>query len=122
MATKNGRSFSTTSSGAESPLANAVERPGLHASTSIAVYGVRVFGCPTARPRLVEIVANLRDLIDEAMLNGWLGEVNGLQHSLNEAAAKLVRIDRTIEGRSPVGPVNLRIPIITDTAGRPQHQ
>src|SRR2546423_245098 len=48
---------------------------------------------PSARPRLVEIIANLRDRIQEAQLNGWLGEVAGLQASLNEAARKLTSLD-----------------------------
>jgi hypothetical protein len=52
---------------------------------------------PKARPRLVEIIANLRDRIKEAKLNGWLGEVQGLQTSLNEATKKLVSLDRSIE-------------------------
>ncbi|MDT5370498.1 MAG: hypothetical protein QOC62_4929 [Mycobacterium sp.] len=49
---------------------------------------------PRARPRLVEIIANLRDHIDEALANGWTGEVEGLQISLNAAGAKLAGLDR----------------------------
>jgi hypothetical protein len=67
-----------------------------------------------ARPRLVEIIQNLRDRIEEAKLNGWLGEVQGLETSLNEAARKLVSLDRARD-REPAGPVNLGIPIITDS-------
>ncbi len=66
-----------------------------------------------ARPRLVEIIANLRDRIQEAKLNGWLGEVAGLEASLNEASRKLVNLDRARD-RQPAGPVNLGIPIITE--------
>ena len=47
-----------------------------------------------ARPRLVEIIANLRDRIDEAQTNGWPGEVEGLRTSLNAAASKLTNLDR----------------------------
>jgi hypothetical protein len=47
---------------------------------------------------LVEIIANLRDRIQEAKLNGWLGEVAGLETSLNEAVRKLVNLDRTKDG------------------------
>jgi hypothetical protein len=47
-----------------------------------------------ARPRLAEIIANLRDRIDEARTNGWTGEVEGLRTSLNAAAAKLTSLDR----------------------------
>lgn len=67
----------------------------------------------SARPRLVEIIANLRDRIQEARLNGWLGEVAGLDASLNEASRKLVSLDRARE-RQPAGPVNLGIPVIAE--------
>ncbi|MBB5856482.1 hypothetical protein HDA45_006569 [Amycolatopsis umgeniensis] len=67
---------------------------------------------PAARPRLVEIIANLRDRIQEAQLNGWLGEVAGLRTSLNEAARKLVSLDRTKDRAT--SQVALGIPIITD--------
>jgi hypothetical protein len=68
---------------------------------------------PAARPRLVEIIANLNDRIAEAKLNGWLGEVAGLKASLEAAARKLVNLDRTHD-RQLSGPVDLGIPIITD--------
>jgi hypothetical protein len=68
---------------------------------------------PSARPRLVEIIANLRDRISEAKFNGWLGEVAGLDASLQAAARKLASLDR-MRDRQPVGPVNLGIPVITD--------
>jgi hypothetical protein len=67
----------------------------------------------TARPRLVEIIANLRDRISEAKLNGWFGEVEGLKVSLEAASRKLVSLDR-MQDRQPSGPVNLGIPVITD--------
>jgi integrase len=67
---------------------------------------------PRERPRLVEIIANLKDRIQEAKLNGWLGDVVGLDASLNEAVRKLVSLDRARE-RQPAGPVNLGIPVIT---------
>jgi len=49
---------------------------------------------PRTRPRFVEIIANLRDRIDEARTNGWTGEVEGLRTSLNAAGAKLASLDR----------------------------
>jgi hypothetical protein len=49
---------------------------------------------PQQRPRLVEIIRNLGDRITEARHNGWLGEVDGLQVSLNAARAKLAALDR----------------------------
>jgi integrase len=64
-----------------------------------------------ARPRLVEIIGNLNERIQEAKLNGWQGEVAGLEISLREAAQKLVRLDRMLD-RQPTGPTNLGMPII----------
>lgn len=68
---------------------------------------------PTARPRLVEIIANLKERIQEARMNGWLGEIEGLTASLKAANRKLVSLDRTRD-RQPTGPVNLGMPVITD--------
>jgi site-specific recombinase XerD len=50
---------------------------------------------PRARYRLVEIIANLHDRIAEARANGWTGEAEGLNVSLNAAAAKLTSLDRS---------------------------
>jgi hypothetical protein len=69
---------------------------------------------PRARRRLVEIIANLRDRITEAKLNGWLGEVTGLETSLNEASRKLASVDRARD-RPPTDPIHLGMPIITPT-------
>ena len=63
---------------------------------------------PTARGRLVEIVKNLADRIAEARINGWLGEVEGLQVSLNAARGKLAALDRT--ARSTTGTADLGMP------------
>ena len=71
-----------------------------------------------ARPRLVEIIANLKDRIQEAKLNGWQGEVTGLEISLREAAQKLVSLDR-MRDRQLSGPVNLGIPVIADRSTTP---
>ena len=51
---------------------------------------------PRQRGRLVEIIRTLEDRITEARLNGWLGEVQGLQTSRDAAAKKLVTLDRNI--------------------------
>ncbi|WP_238577503.1 site-specific integrase [Streptomyces inhibens] len=40
---------------------------------------------PRQKPRLIEIVQNLRERIREARANGWLGEVEGLQVSFDAA-------------------------------------
>lgn len=47
-------------------------------------------------------------------MNGWLGEVQGLQVSLAAAVAKLATLDR-IRDRPNPGPVTLGIPVITDS-------
>ena len=48
----------------------------------------------------------------EAKLNGWLGEVIGLETSLSEASRKLVSLDRARD-RHSAGPIHLGMPIIT---------
>ncbi|TSD99858.1 site-specific integrase [Skermania sp. ID1734] len=59
---------------------------------------------PRARPRLGAIIQNLRDRIDEARANGWFGEIQGLQISLDAAAAKLAALDRAERRRlTPLG-------------------
>ncbi|MGH3692887.1 MAG: tyrosine-type recombinase/integrase [Pseudonocardiaceae bacterium] len=68
---------------------------------------------PKSRPRLFEIIANLKDRIQEAKLNAWLGEVDGLESSLKAATRKLVSLDR-MRDRQPTGSVNLGIPVIVD--------
>ena len=73
---------------------------------------------PTSRPRLIEIIASLKDRIQEAKLNGWLGEAEGLHSSLAAATNKLVSLDR-MRQRQPAGPVNLGIPVITCTPPAP---
>jgi hypothetical protein len=62
----------------------------------------------------VEVIENLKERIQEARMNGWLGEVNGLQVSVTEAAKKLVSLDRSLRrARSDgEGPVELGMPII----------
>jgi integrase len=47
---------------------------------------------PRQRPRLTEIIHNLTERIAEAKLNGWHGEVAGLQVSLQAAQAKLASL------------------------------
>jgi hypothetical protein len=44
---------------------------------------------------LIEIIRNLTDRIADARLNGWLGDVEGLNVSLEAARTKLVSLDRT---------------------------
>lgn len=49
---------------------------------------------PNQRPRLIEIIQNLRERITEARGNGWLGEVEGLQVSFDAAMGKLNSLKR----------------------------
>ncbi|QYN18741.1 site-specific integrase [Amycolatopsis sp. DSM 110486] len=67
---------------------------------------------PRQRGRLVEIVANLRDRIAEARLNGWLGEVEGLTTSLTAATAKLADLDRTRNRHLNSEPVTIGMPAL----------
>jgi hypothetical protein len=69
---------------------------------------------PAARSRLVEIIRNLADRIAEARINGWLGEVEGLQVSLTAARAKLATLDRTARNTTQ-GTADLGIPAYRPT-------
>ena len=42
-------------------------------------------------------------------MNGWPGEIHGLQVTLDTATRKLVSLDR-IRDRQPAGPVSLGVP------------
>lgn len=66
---------------------------------------------PAARGRLTEIIKNLADRISEARINGWLGEVEGLQVSLTAARAKLAALDRTARNTAP-GTTDLGMPAV----------
>ena len=57
---------------------------------------------PAARPRLVEIAANLRARINEARHQGWLGEVTGLEISLDATGRKLEQLDEIAAHRSTI--------------------
>ena len=46
-------------------------------------------------------------------MNGWLGEVQGLQVSLDAAANKLANLER-MRNQRPTDPVSLGIPVIAD--------
>jgi hypothetical protein len=67
---------------------------------------------PQERPRLAEIIHNLRERITEARMNGWLGEVQGLEVSLEAAKRKLASLDRSIERNRRTGPADLGMPAI----------
>jgi integrase len=70
---------------------------------------------PRQRPRLLEIIQNLRERIREARANGWLGEVEGLQVSFDAAMAKLNSLKRApTDGRPQL--IDLGMPVLTDHA------
>ena len=77
--------------------------------------------CPLLRPdpaeryRLVEIRDNLIARIAEARHQGWLGEVEGLQISLDGARQKLEQVDQIANHRRSVP---LGMPTFSDSAGR----
>ncbi|MFE6063659.1 tyrosine-type recombinase/integrase [Streptomyces sp. NPDC056431] len=67
---------------------------------------------PRQRPRLLEIIQNLRERIREAHANGRLGEVEGLQVSFDAAMAKLNSLKRApTDGRPHL--VDLGMPVFT---------
>ena len=80
------------------------------------------------RPRLAEIIHNLRERITEARMNGWLGEVQGLEVSLEAAKRKLASLDRSIERNRRTGPADLGMPAIgqypvtTSILAQPNHE
>jgi len=49
---------------------------------------------PAQRPRLIEVRDNLIARVAEARQQGWLGEVDGLQISLDGARQKMTRLSR----------------------------
>jgi hypothetical protein len=66
---------------------------------------------PGQRKRLIEIIHSLTDRIKEAKLNGWLGEAEGLQVSLQAASKKLTAMDQA-PARSTARITNLGLPQI----------
>jgi integrase len=67
---------------------------------------------PKQRGRLIEIIHNLTERISEARINGWLGEVHGLQVSLTKAKEKLASLDRSTDRtRTAGGSVHLGMPL-----------
>ncbi|MFJ2435760.1 hypothetical protein ACIOWM_21365 [Streptomyces anulatus] len=76
---------------------------------------------PRQWSRLSEIIHNLRERVREARGYGWLGEVEGLQGSLDAAPAKLNSLSRAPAGRRPQT-VELGMPIFTDHAPLPTQE
>jgi integrase len=70
---------------------------------------------PAQEPRLLEIRDNLQARITEARREGWLGEIAGLEATLDAAEHKL-KIMRQIAARHPV--THLGMPNFRDAVGR----
>ena len=70
---------------------------------------------PQQRPRLIEIIHNLRDRIAEARMNGWAGEVQGLEVSLETARRKLGSLDKSIERSNRTRPADLGMPATSNS-------
>ncbi|SNY80805.1 hypothetical protein SAMN04244553_2377 [Nocardia amikacinitolerans] len=64
---------------------------------------------PAQEPRLLAIVVNLNDRLREATERGWLGEVDGLQISLDAANQKLIQMRKI---RSQARIVDLAAPAL----------
>ena len=71
---------------------------------------------PAQRARVTEIHDNLQARIAEAIREGWLGEVEGLQVSLAGANDKLRQIDSTLQRQTTV--TQLGLPTFTRITGR----
>jgi Phage integrase family len=77
--------------------------------------------CPLLRPdpgqrqQLMEIRENLITRVAEAETNGWLGEAEGLQVSLDGAREKLAQMDLIAERRGSA--VSLGMPTFSEAAG-----
>ena len=71
---------------------------------------------PAQRGRLEEIRDNLKARIDEAIREGWLGEVEGLQVSLAGANDKLAQLDATL--RRQAATTELGMPSFAQVVGR----
>jgi integrase len=65
---------------------------------------------PRQKGRLAEIINNLKDRISEAKANGWGGEVQGLQVSLDAAQAKMASLIRAERNRQAGGVTDLGMP------------
>lgn len=76
---------------------------------------VLIVGLPE-RPRLTEIRDNLNDRISEADREGWLGEIEGLQVSLDAAEEKIAQLDARQTRKE--SPVFLGIPTLEQIAVR----
>jgi hypothetical protein len=74
---------------------------------------------PRQRPHLSEIIRNLTDRIEEAQINGWLGEVEGLNVSLTAAKEKLRSLIRSERAKTQLGkqPTPLGMPVLGHPTG-----
>ena len=88
---------------------------------SLSWFGQRGVRCPLLRPdpaqepRLTEIRDNLEARIAEARREGWLGEIAGLEATLEAAKQKLQAMQQIA---SRHGVASLGMPAFRDTVGR----
>ncbi|WP_431037435.1 hypothetical protein ACQYWQ_24280 [Streptomyces sp. P6-2-1] len=77
-------------------------RQAVSASSDKPASAARFSGmAPRQKPRLIEIIQNLRERIREARANGRLGEVEGLQVSFDAAMAKFESLKDVPTGGRP---------------------
>lgn len=73
---------------------------------------------PAQRPRLVEILSNLRARLTESEQHGWRGEVAGLEVSIDGAQRTLAAMDAIARRRAERQPVDLGLPLRRPAAER----
>lgn len=56
---------------------------------------------PAQRSRLEQIVTDLHERLDTARDRAWLGEIEGIEISLNAAQDKLATMQRTVNLATP---------------------
>ena len=74
---------------------------------------------PKQRPRLLEIRDNLRQRIEEAEEQGWLGEAEGLKISLTAAEEKITQLEARAAKSADL--IHLGIPTLNDTPRQNRH-
>jgi len=74
---------------------------------------------PAQRPRLLEIRDNLRQRIEEAEQQGWLGEAEGLKVSLAAATEKITQLEA--RAAKTVDLIHLGIPTLRHTPPKTRH-
>ena len=108
---RSGANSRNTSNSARSNWAPAGAPTAHPAHTNTPASAAPCSASTPAAPTSREITRNLADRIEEARTNGWHGEVQGLQISLDAARTKLASLDRLARNRNRSS-VALGMPII----------